>query len=145
MKVIKVSDEVHYELSSRATDSIGNYIRDLLNNSKPQSDTSLDRVEAMLEELLAIAHGVSLAPVRPSSSPQEPSLAAPGTDIKFDDMPASVPLYAQYRKMAEEYLPEELQAKLEFCQDRETRNQISAEYQKEIDSYWALYHESKPS
>ena len=144
MKVIKVSDEVHYELSSRASGSIGNYIRDLLNNSKPQSNTSLDRVEAMLEELLAIAHGVSLAPVRPSSSPQEPSLAAPGTDIKFDDMAASVPLYAQYRKMAEEYLPEELQAKLEFCQDRETRNQISAEYQKEIDSYWALYHESKP-
>ena len=145
MKVIKVSDEVHYELSSRATGSIGNYIRDLLNNSKHQSNTSLDRVEAMLEELLTIAHGVSLAPVRPSSSPQEPSLAAPGTDINFDDMPADVPLYAQYRKMAEEYLPEELQAKLEFCQDRETRNQISAEYQKEIDSYWALYHESKPS
>ena len=145
MKVIKVSDGVHYELSSRATDSIGNYIRDLLNNSKPQSNTSLDRVEAMLEELLTVAHGVSLAPVRPSSSPQEPSLAAPGTDINFDDMPASVPLYAQYRKMAEEYLPQELQAKLEFCQDRETRNQISAEYQKEIDSYWALYHESKPS
>ena len=145
MKVVKVSDEVHYELSSRATDSIGNYIRDLLNNSKPQSNTSLDRVEAMLEELLTVAHGVSLAPVRPSSSPQEPSLAAPGTDINFDDMPAGVPLYAQYRKMAEEYLPEELQAKLEFCQDRETRNQISAEYQKEIDSYWALYHESKPS
>ena len=145
MKVIKVSDEVHRELSSRATDSIGSYIRDLLDNSKPQSNISLDRVEAMLEELLTIAHDMSLAPVRPSSSPQEPSLAAPGTDINFDDMPASVPVYMQYRKMAEEYLPQELQSKLEFCQDRETRDEISAEYQKEIDSYWALYHESKPS
>ena len=145
MKVIKVSDEVHHELSSRATDSIGSYIRDLLDNSKPRPDTGLGRIEAMLEELLTIAHDMSLAPVRPSSSPQEPSLAAPGTDINFDDIPANVPVYMQYRKMAEESLPKQLQAELEFCQDRETRDQISARYQKEIDSYWALYHESKPS
>ena len=144
MKVIKVSDEVHYELSIRATDSIGSYIRDLLDNSKPQSNISLDRVEAMLEELLTIAHDMSLAPVRPSSSPQGPSLAAPGTDINFDDMPASIPVHIQYRKMAEESLPKQLQAELEFCQDRETRDEISAEYKKEIDSYWALYHESRP-
>ena len=144
MKVIKVSDEVHYELSIRATDSIGSYIRDLLDNSKPQSNISLDRVEAMLEELLTIAHDMSLAPVRPSSSPQEPSMAAPGADINFDDMPASIPVHIQYRKMAEESLPKQLQAELEFCQDRETRDEISAEYKKEIDSYWALYHESRP-
>ena len=145
MKVIKVSDEVHSELSSKATDSIGNYIRDLLDSSKPRPDTGLDKIEAMLEELLTIAHDMSLAPVRPSSSPQEPSLAAPGADINFDDMPADVPVYMQYRKMAEESLPKQLQAELEFCQDRETRDEISARYQKEIDSYWALYHESKPS
>ena len=89
--------------------------------------------------------GPVVAPVRPSSSPQEPSLAAPGADINFDDMPANVPVYMQYRKMAEESLPKQLQAELEFCQDRETRDEISARYQKEIDSYWALYHESKPS
>ena len=88
--------------------------------------------------------GPTVAPVRPSSSPQEPSLAAPGTDINFDDMPASLPVHIQYRRMAEEYLPQALQARLEFCQDRETRDEISAEYQKEIDSYWALYDESKP-
>ena len=145
MKVIKVSDEVHRELSNKATGSIGNYIGDLLANSGPQSNASLDRVEAMLEELLTIAHDASLAPVRPSSSPQGPSLAAPGTDINFDDMPASIPVHIQYRRMAEEYLPQALQARLEFCQDRETRDEISAEYQKEIDSYWALYDESKPS
>ena len=86
-----------------------------------------------------------VAPVRPSSSPQEPSLAAPGTDINFDDMPADMPVYIQYRRMAEESLPKQLQAELEFCQDRETRDEISARYQKEIDSCWALYHESKPS
>ena len=144
MKVIKVSDEVHRELSSKATDSIGNYIRDLLDSSKPRPDTRLDKIEAMLEELLTIAHDMSLAPVRPSSSPQGPSLAAPGADINFDDMPASLPVHIQYRRMAEEYLPQALQARLEFCQDRETRDEISAEYQREIDSYWALYDESKP-
>lgn len=144
MKVIKVSDEVHRELSSKATDSIGNYIRDLLDSSKPRPDTGMDKIEAMLEELLTIAHDMSLAPVRPSSSPQEPSMAAPGADINFDDLPASIPVHIQYRRMAEEYLPQALQARLEFCQDRETRDEISAEYKKEIDSYWALYHESRP-
>ena len=94
---------------------------------------------------MSVGSGPIVAPVRPSSSPQEPSLAAPGTDIKFDDMTANVPVYMQYRKMAEESLPKQLQAELEFCQDRETRDEISARYQKEIDSYWALYHESKPS
>ena len=71
-------------------------------------------------------------------------MAAPGADINFDDMPASIPVHIQYRKMAEESLPKQLQAELEFCQDRETRDEISAEYKKEIDSYWALYHESRP-